>query len=103
MCRRTLSTLGVTITGISANDQLTKTQSHTRAYVHACRYLVTQQVVEPGMTCTAITSVLCPFYNWLLIYRLNLGLQGAAYAYVLSNATFTFLLAGYTGGCVDSK
>jgi len=60
------------------------------------RYLVTQQVVEPGMVCTAITSLLCPLYNWLLIYKFNMGLDGAAYAYVASNATFTILLAAYT-------
>jgi len=32
------------------------------------RYLVTQQVVTPGVACTAITSLLCPLYNWIGCY-----------------------------------
>jgi len=51
--------------------------------VCVCRYLICQQVVEPGLWCTAITSLLCPLYNWLLIYKFKLGLDGAAIAYVL--------------------
>lgn len=56
---------------------------HTHACVCVCRYLICQQVVEPGLWCTAITSLLCPLYNWLLIYKFKLGLDGAAIAYVL--------------------
>lgn len=33
------------------------------------RYLVTQQEVRPSTLCTIITAALCPFYNWLLIYK----------------------------------
>ncbi|WIA28922.1 hypothetical protein OEZ86_011446 [Tetradesmus obliquus] len=60
------------------------------------RYLLAQQVVLPGMVITMVTSCLCPLYNWLLIFKLQLGLTGAAYAFVLSQATSCLLLIGYT-------
>jgi len=65
-------------------------------YAFVCSYLTAQQVVAPGMGCAAITSLLCPLYNWLLIYRLSYGLEGAAWAYMLSISTNAFLLLGYT-------
>lgn len=60
------------------------------------RYLLAQQVVLPGMVITMVTSCLCPLYNWLLIFKLQLGLTGAAYAFVLSQATSCLLLICYT-------
>ncbi|GLC40447.1 hypothetical protein PLESTB_001346900 [Pleodorina starrii] len=68
------------------------------ASVSSClyRYLVTQQEVRPPMICTLITAALCPAFNWLLIYKFQMGLEGAAWAFLASTATYTALLAGYT-------
>ncbi|GIL87425.1 hypothetical protein Vretimale_1667 [Volvox reticuliferus] len=60
------------------------------------RYLVTQQEVRPPMICTCITAALCPAYNWLLIYRFQMGLDGAAWAFVSSTGTYALLLTTYT-------
>eukprot|EP00878_Enallax_costatus_P024109 GHUV01025702.1.p1 GENE.GHUV01025702.1~~GHUV01025702.1.p1 ORF type:complete len:494 (+),score=51.79 GHUV01025702.1:73-1554(+) len=60
------------------------------------RYLLAQQVVLPGMVITVIAACLSPVYNWLLIFRFQLALQGAAYAFVLSQGTSCLLLLGYT-------
>lgn len=60
------------------------------------RYLVTQQEVRPSTLCTIITAALCPFYNWLLIYKYKMGLDGGAWAFVLSTGTYSLLLLVYT-------
>ncbi|KXZ45349.1 hypothetical protein GPECTOR_56g446 [Gonium pectorale] len=60
------------------------------------RYLVTQQEVRPSTICTVITALLCPAFNWALIYKLRMGLEGAAWAFVASTGTYSALLAAYT-------
>lgn len=36
--------------------------------------------MRPATAVTVISLCLAPLYNWLLIYKLGLGLNGAAYA-----------------------
>ncbi|GFR39891.1 hypothetical protein Agub_g396, partial [Astrephomene gubernaculifera] len=60
------------------------------------RYLVTQHRVRPSTICTLVTAALCPIYNWLLIYRFKMGLEGAAWAFVASTGTYSVLLVCYT-------
>ncbi|KAG2495579.1 hypothetical protein HYH03_006179 [Edaphochlamys debaryana] len=66
--------------------------------ISAClfRYLVSQQEMRPSTICTIITSALCPLYNWLLIYKYRMGLDGAALAFVASTGTNSVLLLIYT-------
>jgi len=60
------------------------------------RYLLAQRVVRPGMVITAVSTLLSPLYSYALMYRWRLGLDGAAYAFNLSQATSAALLLGYT-------
>ncbi|KAF8063707.1 DTX14 [Scenedesmus sp. PABB004] len=60
------------------------------------RYLLAQRVVLPGMVVTIVTALAAPLYFWLLTARWQLGLLGAARAFVLSQGTGAALLLGYT-------
>ncbi|KAF8063706.1 Slc47a1 [Scenedesmus sp. PABB004] len=61
------------------------------------RYLLAQRVVLPGMVVTIVTALAAPLYFWLLTARAwQLGLLGAARAFVLSQGTGAALLLGYT-------
>lgn len=33
------------------------------------KYLMAQTVVHPTLVATAVTTLLCPLYNWLLVYK----------------------------------
>ncbi|KAL4855257.1 Protein DETOXIFICATION 1 [Chlorella vulgaris] len=59
------------------------------------RYLMAQEAVRPATAVTVISLCLAPLYNWLLIYKLGLGLNGAAYAMDAMQATLALLLAAY--------
>lgn len=59
------------------------------------KYLLAQRVVHAPMAINALTFALCPLYNWLLIFKLGLGLDGAAYAYVAFCATQAVCLLAY--------
>jgi len=58
------------------------------------RYLLAQRIVKSGSICTIITAAFCPLFNWLLIYKLELGLDGAAAAFFCSNLLYALLLVG---------
>ena len=47
------------------------------------------------MAVTVIAALLAPLYNWLLVFRLRLGVLGAAYAYIASGATSTAAMLTY--------
>ncbi len=59
------------------------------------RYLVAQRVVMPTSMCYSITTLLSPLINWLLIFRLGHGVEGAAHAMVACTALNAVLLTGY--------
>ncbi|KAG1670897.1 hypothetical protein FOA52_000399 [Chlamydomonas sp. UWO 241] len=59
------------------------------------RYLIAQRVTVPSTYCTIASAIVCPIWNWLLIFHLNLGLDGAAYAALASQGTSLVLLACY--------
>ncbi|KXZ54974.1 hypothetical protein GPECTOR_3g140 [Gonium pectorale] len=64
-----------------------------------CRsYFTSQGVVLPVTLMTFAVTMLSPFYNYLLITRLRLGLPGAAWAYVACEATSVALLAAAMAG-----
>lgn len=63
----------------------------------ACkRSLMCQGVVRPTTAVAAVTACLSPAFNWLLIVRLGLGLDGAALAVVALQLTSTLLMVAYT-------
>lgn len=59
------------------------------------RYLLAQRVVLPSMAITGITAVLSPVWNWLLIFKLGWGFQGAALAVIMSHVTNMTLMVSY--------
>ncbi|GAX72839.1 hypothetical protein CEUSTIGMA_g294.t1 [Chlamydomonas eustigma] len=59
------------------------------------RYLTSQRIMIPNTLCTVASACLCPVYNWMFIHRLQLGLDGAAYANALSQVTSTIILTTY--------
>ncbi|KAG2445740.1 hypothetical protein HXX76_000346 [Chlamydomonas incerta] len=59
------------------------------------KHLLAQGVVTPGVAITAAATALTPLYCWYFVNHLNLGLDGAAYAYVCSQLTSTTLSLGY--------
>eukprot|EP00775_Hariotina_reticulata_P009063 gene9063-9233_t len=60
------------------------------------RYLLAQRIVLPGMVVSVFTSVLCPLFNGLLVFRFKLGLAGAALAFMLTQVSSALLLMAYT-------
>lgn len=50
----------------------------------------------PGTVIHAFTTLAAPLFYYIAIYRLKLGVEGAATAFTLCNSTSTLLLAGYT-------
>lgn len=60
------------------------------------RYLLAQRVVVPGTAITTVTTAVAPLFYYIAMIKLKLGLDGAAAAFVLCNATSTTLLAAYT-------
>ncbi|KAG2451395.1 hypothetical protein HYH02_003996 [Chlamydomonas schloesseri] len=59
------------------------------------KHLLAQGVVAPGVAITAAATALTPLYCWYFVNHLDLGLDGAAYAYVASQLTSTALSLGY--------
>jgi MATE family multidrug resistance protein len=51
------------------------------------RWLMVQGSVAPAAAAAAAAAVAAPFFCWLLVYRLRLGLDGAALAGVAAQAT----------------
>ena len=51
--------------------------------------------MRPGTVVTACAAALSPLYNWLLIVRLGLGLDGAALALLAVQLTSALLLGSY--------
>lgn len=52
----------------------------TCAATHTRPRATLQEAVRPATVVTVISLSLAPLYNYLLIYRMGLGLYGAAYA-----------------------
>eukprot|EP00887_Chlorella_sp_A99_P007352 scaffold2.g7352.t1 len=44
------------------------------------RFLMVQHCVRPVAACTLLSLLVAPFFNWLFIFKLGLGFNGAAYA-----------------------
>lgn len=59
------------------------------------RYLAIQGKARAGMVVTAVALAVCPLYNWVLIYPVGLGIDGAAYALVAVEITMAAGLAWY--------
>ncbi|KAK8880225.1 hypothetical protein PGQ11_001519 [Apiospora arundinis] len=60
------------------------------------KYLQAQAIYHPGTYALLITSPLNAFLNWLLIYKLGLGLDGAPLATGISYWLSFLYLVGYT-------
>ncbi|MEW5304049.1 MAG: hypothetical protein WDW36_006684 [Sanguina aurantia] len=67
--------------------------------VHECmgRFLLAQGIVAPGVVISAITAAVTPVFCYVLVYKLEMQLDGAAYAYVATQATQTLLTLAYVG------
>ena len=52
--------------------------------------------MRPASVVTCVAMALAPLYNWLFIFRWEMGLYGAAYAMDALQATMAILLAAYT-------
>ncbi|KXZ41992.1 hypothetical protein GPECTOR_228g509 [Gonium pectorale] len=59
------------------------------------KHLLAQGVTAPGVAITAASTAVTPLYCWFFVNHLELGLDGAAYAYVASQLTNTALSLGY--------
>ena len=60
------------------------------------RYLAVQGKGNVGAVITFIGLALCPVYNYVLIFTMNLGLDGAALAVVAVEVTLALGLLGYS-------
>lgn len=56
---------------------------------------IKQGEVNPALIATVLTVLVAPLYNWLLIFKSDLGLTGAALAYDAAFLTNFVLLLGY--------
>eukprot|EP00890_Picochlorum_soloecismus_P004894 jgi/Picsp_1/5405/NSC_02765-R1_mate efflux family protein len=56
------------------------------------RYLSCQGILRPVTMTSLICLLICPFYNWLFISRMELGLDGAALTHVSLSASMTIML-----------
>ncbi|MEW5311442.1 MAG: hypothetical protein WDW38_003157 [Sanguina aurantia] len=67
--------------------------------VHECmgRFLLAQGIVAPGVVISAITAAVTSVFCYVLVYKLEMQLDGAAYAYVATQATQTLLTLAYVG------
>ena len=54
-----------------------------------------QGVVRPATRVTLVAAAAAPLYNWLLVDRLRLGLDGAALASTALQLTSAVLLGAY--------
>lgn len=54
-----------------------------------------QGEVNPALIATVLTVLVAPLYNWLLIFKSDLGLTGAALAYDAAFLTNFVLLLAY--------
>ncbi|KAF5794032.1 putative multi antimicrobial extrusion protein [Helianthus annuus] len=59
------------------------------------RFLQTQNIVVPMMTMSGVTALLHIFICWALVYKLGLGIKGAALANTISNWINVVLLGVY--------
>ncbi|EFN59041.1 hypothetical protein CHLNCDRAFT_19008 [Chlorella variabilis] len=59
------------------------------------RYLMAQGCVQPVTAVCSVALALSPLFNWLLIFKLGLGIDGAVAAMVANNATMLLLLVAY--------
>lgn len=59
------------------------------------KYLQAQHIVSPGMYANAASTLLAPLYFYALVNQLDLGLDGAAMAFILCQATSFFGLGAY--------
>jgi MATE family multidrug resistance protein len=51
--------------------------------------------VQPVTAVSCAAVALAPIYNYLLIFKLGFGLDGAAYAMVLAHASMLLMLSAY--------
>lgn len=68
---------------------LSEYQNH---YLVACRYLAAQNEVYLQLWASVASTALAPPINWLLIFRLGWGLDGAACSIVITHALQALLL-----------
>ncbi|GAB4817791.1 hypothetical protein N2152v2_004837 [Parachlorella kessleri] len=60
------------------------------------RYLMAQGIVKPSTVVACVAVALSPLYNWLLIFKLGWGLDGAVLAMVAADVTMLVFLALWT-------
>ena len=70
----------------------THTHTHPPVCLPAC---LLQGVVQPVTAVSCAAVALAPIYNYLLIFKLGFGLDGAAYAMVLAHASMLLMLSAY--------
>ncbi|KAF5841993.1 MATE efflux family protein [Dunaliella salina] len=65
--------------------------------IHDCvdRYLISQGVVNPSLIVASICSGVAPLFAWFFVSHLDLGLEGAGYAYTSVQALNAALSFGY--------
>jgi len=65
--------------------------------IHDCidRYLISQGVVNPSLVVAATCSGVAPLFAWLFVSHLEMGLEGAGYAYTSVQALNAALSLGY--------
>ncbi|EFN52900.1 hypothetical protein CHLNCDRAFT_54230 [Chlorella variabilis] len=59
------------------------------------RYLMAQRCVRPVAAVTILALLVAPFFNWLFVFRLGLGFDGAAYAVDAVQAFMAACLGGF--------
>lgn len=67
----------------------------TGMYEVGKRYLMAQGIVRPASAVTLVGLALVPLYCWLFIFKLGLGLDGAAIAVDATQASMAALLGAY--------
>lgn len=57
--------------------------------IHDCidRYLISQDIVKPSLVVASVCSALTPILSWYFVSHLDLGLEGAGYAYTSVQAS----------------
>lgn len=60
-----------------------------------CLPCLVQGCVQPVTAVCSVALALSPLFNWLLIFKLGLGIDGAVAAMVANNATMLLLLVAY--------
>jgi hypothetical protein len=59
------------------------------------KYLQAQSIVAPAMFSTAAATLMAPVYFYIVVHQMGMGLDGAAFAFILCQLTSLTGLLGY--------